>query len=291
MGGVLMPEKWFNSKCMDMSRTTQIESHLQSCSVEQLEDELAELMLNESDSDEILELIDAYIAELDKRSPSEISISAEQSLQKFHQKYTMLFEGSTQEAQFSQKQRCVHIARYGVIAAIIVIIISLFAVQVSGVDWFESIVHWTSETFGFTFSGYSDSVQSAAEAEDGYKELRNALESYNITAGLVPTYLPEGYRQVEFYVADGGTLFTSSYQLDDNYICIQISEINSSMGHLLQKDAVDPELYIAGDVEHYIITNIGAYSVIWENSGFECALLNISSKDLLYKLIDSIYEG
>jgi hypothetical protein len=82
-----MPE----NQSAEHERAGQIVSQLAARSTEQLEQELAELMLADSDSDEALDRIDAYLAELEKRDPGKAGISAEASLQDFHEKYDFLF--------------------------------------------------------------------------------------------------------------------------------------------------------------------------------------------------------
>lgn len=286
-----MPEERYRSECMGDDRATQIQLHLAECSTEVLEDELAELIGSESDSDETLDLIDAYLAELEKRPSCEPTISAEESLQNFHEKYATLFEEQPEKAHKPQKHHYVNAGRFIAIAAVIVIMVSLLALQASGIDFLGSITHWTSETFQKIFSGGEVTTETGPEMNEALANLQAELDYHGITARLVPNYLPEGYEQIDIQADEDGSLFMAVYQHDDNYISIQIRKIDSVTGYSIQKDADSPEIYTVNDVNHCIMTNMGAYTAVWDNEGYEGAILNVSSKDVLYRMLDSIYQG
>lgn len=276
-----MSENRYRSKRMGNDRASQIQTHLANLSTEELEDRLAELIMDESDDNNTL--IEAYLAELDKRDPCKPIITAEESLRNFHRKHPMIFAAAKNTPT---PRRTLRPARFLLTAIVVVTVFGLLAAQVSGVNVFHVFARWTNETFGLVFF---DSADAPPEANYACSELQAALDGFEISASLVPTYLPEGYNQIELYSNDTGSLFIANYQSGENYISIRIKTIDRKIGNRVQMDGDPPEIYVINEVEHNIMTNMGKYSAAWENSGFECNISNVSSKEILYDILDSIY--
>jgi hypothetical protein len=277
-----MPE----NQSAEHERAAQILSRLEARSTEQLEQELAELMLAGSDSDEVLDLIDAYLAELEKRDPGKASISADDSLRDFHKKYDFLFpESSGDQHARSRRPR---FRRSLLIAAVVVIMVSLLSVQVFGTNVFQVIADWTSETFGFHTSAPGETVSVSVSDSETYLSLQDALAAYHISPASIPQVLPEGYVQVELLVEEDGSSFTAAYQLGEDSFCISVSKLDTLTQQRIEKDAGDPELYSVGDIDIYIMENEGRYNAAWAMSEYEYAILGVSSKEVLYAMLNSI---
>ncbi len=283
-----MSENRYCSECMGNDRATQIQSHLANLSTEELQDRVSELILDEAEADQdTLALIDAYLDELDRRNPCKEIITAEDSLRNFHDKFPMLHENAPDKP--ARKVRRLRPLRYGVLVAVFVAVFGLFVVQASGVNVFQVLANWTNETFGLSFPDYVAST--TVERNDAYAELQTALDEHGITAQLVPKYLPEGYEAVELLVMEKGPLFAAHYQKGNELISIRIRATSYESSAVLEKDSDAPDVYDVGGIEHHIMTNKGKYSAVWVNAGYECEILNVSSEEDLYDIIDSIYMG
>lgn len=287
-----MPEDRYRSEHMRDERATQIQLHLAECSTEVLENELAELIGSESDSDETLDLIDTYLAELEKRPSCEPDISAEESLQNFHEKYATIFEvdPKSEPEHIPKKRRHVHVGRFIATAAVIAVMVSLLALQASGIDLLGSIAQWTSETFQLIFAGGDLPMEDLPETNPALTELQTALDFHGVTAKVAPKYLPEGYEQVEFHTEEDGSLFVGVYQHKDNHIIIQISKINNETGYSIQKNIGSPEIYSVNEMQFIIMTNSDqvTYSATWQDAGFECVISNVPTREILYNILNSI---
>ena len=134
-------------------------------------------------------------------------------------------------------------------------------------------------------------VSTVVEQNDAYAELQTALDMYDITVPLVPKYLPEGYKAVELKVEGDGSIFIAHYQMRNELISIRIRSTSYESSAVLEKDSDAPDVYDVGGIEHHIMTNMGKYSAVWVNDGYECEILNVSSEEELYDIIDSIYMG
>jgi len=273
---------------MGHDRLAQIRSHLATQTTEALEEELAELMLE--DSDEALDLIDAYVEELDKRDPCIPASTAEDSLKEFQDKYSTLFAEAVSVADKTSEEksrpiRRFRLARHLSIAAIIVVMVVFFAVQASGINILDAIARWTSETFGFV--SYGENAEGVPNTE--YNELLAALDRYEITDVNIPSYLPDGYVQAELNVAEDGSMFVAVYQSEDSTIAIQLRMKTDDTLGSIEKDNMNPIVYPVNGVDHYIMVNTGTYLAAWECNGYECSIYGVPSEDELYAMINSIY--
>ena len=179
----------------------------------------------------------------------------------------------------SRKKRPVRIL---LIAAVVVV--ALGAITVSATNVWDAVLSWTSETFGLAF-GISD-IPSTVESPE-LAELAQALIDDDVYTPLLPKYLPNGYTQSELYIEDCN--YMGVYQNNNQEILIWIREINRDAGIQYEQDTREPENYMAGGIQHVISTNLGEYTAIWENSGYECSIMHVPSKQELIAMIDSIY--
>lgn len=155
-----------------------------------------------------------------------------------------------------------------------------------GYDIWDAIVLWSQETFGFSFGGGISSTRSNPE----YADLKNALVEAGITTLLTPNYLPEGYKQTEFYAE--ADQYVAMYQKEDHAIFIQIQEIEQNIGLQLERDNNISDTYCVNHVNHFISTNQDYYLAVWTNDGYECFISGVPTKQDLLSMIDSIYlEG
>lgn len=281
-----MPEKQCNLADNRQTRLTQIQKHLEKLTPDELQTEFDSFFLNAADENLDLELFDLYLHQLDQCSPMESTLSAEESLKDFRNKHGLLLESLESENTKPKKRKA---ARTVAIAALAAIIMGLMIVQVSGIDWMGSFAHWTSEVFGFSTRDYAVTKQWNPE----YDGLREAVEELGITEKIVPKYLPEGYKETELYVDSDERSIIAIYSNADSSIMFTANLILQTEGVSIEKNASNPEIFIAGNIEHYIITNMddGNYTAIWENGVLDCAIYCVPTKEDLIKMIDSIYSG
>ena len=280
----MMPEKQRNLAVERQTRLTQIQKHLEELTPDELQTEFDSFFLNAAEEDLDPELLDLYLKQLDRCAPLEPEITAEESLHNFREKHGLLLE-SLESRPAPKKRR--GIARYIVIAAAAALLMGMMIIQVSGVDWMGSFAHWTSEVFGFSTRDYEVITQWNPE----YDGLREAVEKLGITEEVVPKYLPEGYRETELRIDPAEQSITAMYTHEDSSIIISINIVFSAEGVAVEKNYSDPEVYIAGNIEHYTMTNMdtNCITAVWKNKKYECAIYGVPTKDDLIKMIDSIY--
>lgn len=180
------------------------------------------------------------------------------------------------------------------VAALIVLLSGTVTAYALGYDVFGAIATWTKETFSFTQQTEMYPSNAAASPNlSGVSELQAALDEYGIKEKLAPTYIPEGYEQLELCVdtLDTSTLFTIAFENEDNTIIIQIRKYTAVKNRAdYEKDDGSPEIYVNNDIPHYIMTNMGKYRAIWANGTCEVNISGVKTKNELVKMIDSVYE-
>lgn len=210
--------------------------------------------------------------------------------------YNVEKKASCSQASKATEPRKLRFSFIAKTAAILVIVLMLGTVTAYafGYDVFGAIATWTKETFSFTQQTGRmphTSALSSRSAETTY--LQAVLNEYGIREKLVPTYLPEGYEQAEFYVEspDDGMVFTAIYENMDNKIIIKIRRhISISNKTDYEKDAADPEIYEVNGISHYIMTNMQENYAVWIKGQYEVSLYGSMTKSGMTKMIDSVYK-
>ena len=276
-----MSENMFKLLKNSDDRIPQIQKHLAEFTPERLQDELDDLILSTDGSEEDLALIDAYLAELDKRAPIEQEITAEKSLEDFREKHAVLFEQPAAEPAKKRRRP----GRYLVLIAAVIAVVGLLAVQATGAEIFGSLARWSDDLFGIS-SGYK---VEAMDRDPEYAQLQQALEDVGVTVPLVPKYLPEGYVQKELYAfEDTGAVYVR-YESNDAGFGIRIQRRNTNIAEEVQKISKSPEMIKIDNIEHYILVNNGTYKAVWENGGYACTIQGVTEKSKLISMIESIY--
>lgn len=176
------------------------------------------------------------------------------------------------------------------IAAVIAAVVVLGSVSANamGFDIWASLVDWTNETFGF--SEQREKLEYPAQLGMLEKELMDHMISPD---GLLPSYLPDGYKEVDTQCLtdDTGITFVCALSNDEDYIVLQYTKYASGKSTAaFEKDKGGPDEYVVEGITHYIMTNTGDYYATWMARDIECSVSEIGSRDELIKIINSVYE-
>ena len=284
----------------------QIHSHLKYDSNEQTErlrDELADLLFqsdNESFDDNRLEaLLDA----LDQADPLPELPDTEESLIAFHEKYAPLFASAeaasaqnTTSSAFSEKK---HFRRPFLkilpIAAALVLLLGSMSAQAFGFDLFGALARWTAEIFHIG----SDEVPHAAitlrplaEGESAnYDSLQEAVEAFGITEPIVPTWIPERFELMNVTASnrEGKIFICAEYVHEDEFLQIRYNEIETN-SNIVEKESRPVRYHSYGNIEHYLVSDLGWTKAIWQNGSLECCFAGNTSEQEMIDMIDSVYE-
>ena len=274
---------------------------LNELSEEQLKDILrSELLSEETD----VPLIKRVNAVLRSKSAQKMDCDVNSAWQDLIQEYSTsetLYDDSLEskdhpapEPKVARKRPRFRIAVAAAILAVLIVNGTLTA-HAFGYDLWGVIVNWTNETFRFTSreqpmpSGNND---PQPDTDDEFSDIRSALKEHGITEKVLPTYLPNGFTRsyAKIDKTTENTTFVYMYSSGDRNLILRYTAFSTPLGSSFQKDEGDPEIYEAGGVEHYIMTNVGKYLAVWTSGNLECSISGLDSKEELIKMIDSIYK-
>ena len=187
------------------------------------------------------------------------------------------------------------------VAAVLVLLVISLTVPVAGhANLFAMIGSWTAEQF--SFDAVLGAQGNTADLHDGTaenavgEELRQVLSEYGVTEKVVPQWLPDGFERVgEVFVRDrdgsGDTEFFDYYS-DGNDTCtlMYTKHVEPVQSMIYEKISGTPEIYVAGDMEHYIVENTGNITVAWYVENLECSIGTTLPRSDVERIIDSIYE-
>lgn len=175
------------------------------------------------------------------------------------------------------------------LAAILVVLFIGATVTTHATNFWEVVAKWTSETFGFSFGdGESHSVGNILDNEE-LAPLWNAMTESGISDPRLPTDLPDGFTQIDFVENSEAGFWCAAYQSGDDLIQIQVQKSQEASWSKLQKDSIDPEIYIWNEMEFYFITNMGQLVVTWSSGEYEY-LISGASEPEIHSMIESIYK-
>lgn len=251
---------------------------------------------NEADIDMLLYVMEVLAK---RRQANNEGKSPEEALETFKKKYYTEYDHSfTSESRYDpyRKRYSFPLAK-GLIAAMLTIVIFIgaaFTTSAAGFDIWEIIGKWTKETFHFGYAGtVDDTITPSSEFEYPCASLQEALNQCNVTSALVPTWIPEGYTEVDVEIVQTPKQrsFVSKYTFEENTIRIRIAEFLDSSPAQIERDDALLEVYITGDVEYYIFSNKNLLKAVWVYDNFECYIVGPLSLTELKEMIDSIQKG
>ena len=169
-----------------------------------------------------------------------------------------------------------------------------FTANAMGFDLWEVIAKWTQETFHFGYA--SDLIEDNAPSPEymqPYASLQEALDDYKIAANLVPSWIPDGYVEVEVQTEDTPLQrrIFAKYQSGDNVFRIRIVDyLNGAPSQAEQSDTTY-EIYPSAGVNYFIICNEEQIQVIWIVDNYECCISGALTLSEIKTMIDSIEKG
>lgn len=181
-------------------------------------------------------------------------------------------------------------------AAIIILIFSgSITAKAFGFDLWEVIVKWTQETFHFGYINNGDTTEQEPKEEDSvaYAGLEAALNEFDVTAPLVPSWIPEGYVEADVRTFDTPKQrqFTAIYQCDDKVIKIWIENYLDSSPLQIEQDESVVEVYENGGIKYYIFSDTDSLQAAWVYENFSCYISGPLSLSEIKQIIDSIEKG
>lgn len=265
---------------------------LEQMPTEDLREILRQSAQPESETDENTILIVLEI--LEKREATETPEEVAAAWERFEQKHLSPTEpGRFEEEHTPKPKKHRSLAKIAGIAAAVALAIfaaGTLITPVEGSNLWAVIANWTKETLGI--GSNIEKLDDSAIPEQ-LVELNNLLQQYKMSEAVdIPSYIPEGYQTTATFVDEREEVIVFFCQMEngDNEIAFQYKCWKNGMDTSeIQKNDENPEIYVASDgTAIYITPNIDVFNAIWVKGDVEIAILNVSSREELIKIIDSI---
>lgn len=181
------------------------------------------------------------------------------------------------------------------VAAVLVLIIggSLTA-RAIGFDLWGTIAKWTQETLHLGHWGEADGDYAPSHNfTHPCASLQAAMDENNVTTSLVPTWIPEGYEEVDVQTEETPSQrrVVAKYQSGENEIRIRIVDyLNGAPVQVERSDSLI-EMYSSNDIDYYIFNNFEELKAVWINGKYECYIIGPLTVSEMEKMIDSIEKG
>lgn len=291
-------------------------AYLHQMSTEELK-ELLNAKIAAGDEDDLLFDLLEVIDQRDAEDPNGTLVNVDQAWDDFQKYYNLpegdrktLFEDDTDKeletpaeakpAPHSQKHHYSFRHLIAVVAAA-AIVISLLIPTVSGFNLWKIMGRWTQDFFTFTntqdhsVSSSDEPVIGAKIVQDGeYDTLQDALDAYDITEPLVPTWLPDGYECVAVDVTEFSlsTDFCAFYENGNDFISITVTSYQTVevMNKNYEKNSDIAITYFSSNNIHYLFENNGLITATWYVGNVECSISATVTVDEMEKMVDSIYK-
>lgn len=180
-------------------------------------------------------------------------------------------------------------------AAIIVLIFSgTLTAKAFGFDLWEVIVKWTQETFHFGYvNGDTQGEGPNENSTEVFVGLQAALDDYDISTPLVPSWIPNGYVEADIKIFDTPKQrqFLGKYQHEDRIVKIWIEHHLDSDPMQIEQDESVVEVYEVGDTKYYIFSDVDSLQAAWIRDNYSCYISGPLSLEEIKCMIDSIEKG
>ena len=240
----------------------------------------------ESDIEKILYIMEV-LAER-KRNNGHAGKTALEAYESFKQNYMPETDNHTIPMQ--TKRRASHWLRRLTAAAAVLAILLVGSVTAKafGFNVWKAIVQWTQETFHFGDWGNSDSNNSLQ-----FDSFQEALEKGNMPAGLVPTWIPDGYKLVDISVerSPKKKTYSAKYEDGDQVLRITVRDYLDGIPVYIEQDEGLVEEYAVSGNTYYFFTDTDLSKASWINDSCECSIFGNVTIDELKMMIDSIKKG
>ena len=183
------------------------------------------------------------------------------------------------------------VAAAAVLALVILVPISARALTFG--DLWDIFARWAKETFSFVSGEDTELSEPTPDHKDEFTSLQELLTFHEVDTGIIPTWIPDGFtlEKIEQDITPLQEIYWAFYLNSESELTIRVQTYLSDITQHIEIEESNPNIYIVGGIEYYIIQNIDQLQVIWINDIYECVISGDISIDEAKMMIDSIGKG
>lgn len=258
-----------------------------------------------------IDAIVEVVLEREERHPTGLLPDPEQAWEEFQQYYntpegedlslypaenpgTAPSEPAPSQTEYRPQRRPKrHFFRRVVIVAAVVVCIAL-PPALGFENVFQMFSSWSDDIFLMEDNVNTFKNEYTLPENDRYGKLQEALDEYEISANVVPNWMPEGFILDDIIVnvlQEPERIEIRAYYLNgERMISLFYNQYRESLTSYEKNDS-SVEIYTVGGVKHYLFENMESEVAVWSLADLECAISGDISKKEMKKIIESIYEG
>lgn len=244
----------------------------------------------EPETDELFKIMEVLSTRRQQQDPQAFR-SDEEALAEFRQHYMPKEEESAKSKVIKFPNRILR-----PVAAILAVVLILavgtsITAEAFQIDIWGKFVCWTKEIFQFTDAG---DPTMATEPEKQYnaelKSLQDALLDHGIKERLAPTWVPEGYQNVDLKIINTPRVrnIGATYKKGESELLIKIRQSIGVQAPQIEKSDEFLEMYVVDGVEYYIFSNNANLQAAWSIGEFVCGITGRITLEEMKAMIDSI---
>ena len=267
-------------------------SHYDSLPTEELQEILRKHangeLKTEPDTDELY-----YIMEVLARRREEQDLQAfrsdEEALAEFRKHYMPKEKKAAKVIKFPSR------ALKAVAAVLAVVIIFAVGTSITAeafhIDIWSKFANWTKEIFQFTNLPQGTKPENPEQEYNAeLKSLQDTLDENAIMEELVPTWMPEGYKNIDLKITSSPRVrnINAIYEKNGERLIIKIRQTIGMQAPQVEKNDDFIEAYVVDGVEYYIFSNTETLQAAWSIGEFECIIGGKITLEEMKRMIDSI---
>ena len=188
------------------------------------------------------------------------------------------------------------VARWAKRAAVVATICATLTVAAVSAEafvpgWWDRVSAWSKEFFSFenTLDG-TEGKEPDKQHNLALLSLQEALDLYNITQPLAPSWLPDDYVDVDLKSQRTPREVTISavYESEERQLVIKIRQIVGAKELKIEKTDGLIEVYSVNGIEYFLFENNGVIQAAWVVDEFECLITGELTIDEMKSIVDSI---
>jgi len=244
----------------------------------------------EPDTQDLFEIMEVLSKRREKENPQAFR-SDEEAFAEFKQYYMPKEKNaSAQPKKFRAPARLLRTVA-AVLAVVLILTVGMtVTAKAFRFDFWGKIASWTKEIFHFSDVSGPDVTEPEKNNSIEYDKLRKALKDHGIEEGIVPSWLPDGYKHKDITVKFSPKVksIQAAYENNNVELIIIIRQTIGVPAHQVEKTEDLLEIYTSDGINYYIFSNTDTLQVVWSIGEFECKIVGEITVEEMKEMINSI---
>lgn len=178
-------------------------------------------------------------------------------------------------------------------AALLVLVICVAVPCVVNAEYLcGRFAQWTDTVFKFFNPADEQEDYVYTTDHPGLQQLYDAVANLGVTQSVVPMWIPDEYELTDLTINEQSAKAQVYAQFDSlgNKLIYRIDIHKEYTTYTYSKDSDGIEIYENSGIVHYLVSNNDTVTVAWTIENIECSISADGQENMMYRILDSIYE-